>query len=123
VRQHLDMRQRNNLITGNELAAELPASSPERRAFVVVGAYRDVGRPGGARVSKYLNADQSDVRFWLRKHEIDKVFIEHGWWPGENDLLDSVLTTGISSIETLEAELAHYLDDFTRLGSTHDNPV
>jgi hypothetical protein len=65
VQQHLDTRQRNNLLTGNSLAAELPATSPERRAFVVVGAYRDVGRPGGARVSRFLNADQSDVRFWL----------------------------------------------------------
>jgi hypothetical protein len=123
MQQRLDMRQHNNLITGNDLAADLPATSPERRAFVVVGAYRDVGRPGGARVSRFLNADQSDVRFWLRKYEVDELFIQHGWWPGEGDLQDAVFIKGIPSIEALEAELAHYLDDFAGLGSTHDNPL
>lgn len=34
----LDVRQRNNLLTGNELAAELPASAVGQRAFVVVWA-------------------------------------------------------------------------------------
>jgi hypothetical protein len=122
VLRQLDMRQRNNLITGNQLAAELPASALGRRAFVVVGAYRDAGRPGGARVSKFLNADQSDVRFWLRRYEVDTVFIERGWWPGEDDLHDDVFKNSIPSIEALEAELAHYLDDFSRLGTTRDNP-
>jgi hypothetical protein len=122
VPHQLDTRQRNNLLTGNELAVEVPASSPARRAFVVVGAYRDVGRPGGAPVSKFLNADQRDVRFWLRRYEVDKLVIDHHRWLGEDELHASVLKTGIPSLAALEAELAHYLDDCSRLGTTHDNP-
>jgi hypothetical protein len=50
------------------------------------------------------------------------VFIQHGRWPGKEDLYDAVLIKGIPSLAALETELARYLDDFAPLGSTHDNP-
>jgi hypothetical protein len=49
---------------------------PDRRAFVVVGANRDTSAPEGERASKFLNADTSDVRFWLRKYEVDRACID-----------------------------------------------
>lgn len=121
--QLLDVRQRNNLLTGNELAAELPPSTSGRRAFIVVGAYREVGIPGGAPVSKYLNSDQSDVRFWLRKYEVDMDSINQGKKLSEEDAYNHVLRTGIPSVAAVEAELAKYLDDFSHLGIARGLPL
>jgi hypothetical protein len=120
---HLDMRQRNNLLTGNELAAELPASAAGRRAFVAVVAYRDTGMPGEAAVSKFLDADTSDVRFSLSKYEVERALMDAGGWLSEDDVHGLVFTTGIASLEALEAELAAYLDDFSRLSTACDNPL
>lgn len=105
------------------MAAGIPASSERRRAFVVVGARRDVGRPGGARVSQILNAEQPDMRFSLRRYEIDKDLLASGRYPAEDDLHDSVHSKGIASGEALERELARHLHDLSVLGGTHDNPV
>ncbi len=117
--QHLDIRQRNNLLTGNDLTAEIPASSKERRAFVTIHAYRESGRLGGRSLSKYLNANESDVRFWLRKYEIDRALLEVPRFPDLEELHDHIFERDIKSIEALEAELAHHLDDFSLLGSVH----
>jgi len=48
----LNTRQINNLITGNSLDVEIPASSDNLRFFVVIGAYKKdrTGKP--FRVSK-----------------------------------------------------------------------
>ena len=121
----LTVRQINNLLTGNDLAAEIPASAAQRRAFVVVGAYRDVGQSGGAPVSKFLNADQRDVRFWLRKYEIDTAYLENDWDVVEDDLQESLFLKGLASLEAVERELAKYLDDFANLDVSwrRDNPL
>jgi hypothetical protein len=51
--RRLDTRQRNKLLTGRDLAAELPASAPGGRAFVAVrpglaasGSASGCARPG-----------------------------------------------------------------------------
>lgn len=101
--------QRNNLITGTDLAAEIPSSSPELRAFVVVGAY--VWAPSGhaKRPSKFLNAEQDGLRFWVRKYEVKKSDIER--WITHADLLNSVYLDEILSIEQLEHEVAWKVDN------------
>lgn len=78
--------------------------------------------PLGARVSKFLTTDPSDIRFWLRTYAVDKLVTDHYRWPRGDDLRASVLTSGIPSIEALETELAHYLEDYSWLGATRDNP-
>lgn len=40
----LSIFQRNNLITGTQMAAEISSSSPELRVFVVIGAYVQTAR-------------------------------------------------------------------------------
>jgi|SRR5579875_1470396 hypothetical protein len=67
--------QQNNLFVGTQLAAELPCLYPERRAFVVIGAYIQTSQ-GVLKPSKALNADRSDIRFWIRKYEIEKSSLE-----------------------------------------------
>lgn len=117
--QHLGTRQRNNLLTGNDLTAEIPASSKDRRAFVTIHAYRESGRLGGRFLSKFLNADHSDVRFWLRKYEIDQALLEVPRFPDLEELHDHIFEHDIKSIEALKVELARYLDDFSQLGSVN----
>jgi hypothetical protein len=122
---HLDIRQLNNLCTGNELAAEIQATSEHRRAFVVIGAYRATGRPGGGRVSKILNAPQDDVRFWVRKYEISIDNIEKQWDVSDEDLHEATYRSDIPDIQELESELGKFLDDFSGFDVSwkRDNPL
>lgn len=110
--KRLDVRQTNNVITGTRLAAEIPASTQSRRAFLVVGAYGgDPKRP--RRVSRYLNADHGDDHYWLRVVEIDKGHMSR---PDSDDFEhELVALKGIASIVELETELGRYLDDFSSL--------
>lgn len=125
--QHLDIRQRNNLQTGNELAAEIPSSSPDRRAFVTIHAYLVTdNHPGGARVSRILNRDPApNLRFTLRRYEVETTFIKNAWDVCDEDLYHSVFKKGITSLDEPEAMLHEYLDDFALLDVSwrRDNPV
>lgn len=123
--KRLDIRQLNNLRTGNSLAAEMPATSEKRRAFVVIGAYREDGSAGGSRVSKFLNAPQDDVRFWFRKYEIPREYIENGWDVSDDDLYEAMWRNGITDIEELENEVGEFLQDFAGLDVSwrRDNPL
>ena len=106
----LDIRQLNNLLTGTGLAAEIPASSENLRAFVVIAAYKS----GGGRPSKFLNAaDQDDLLFSLRKYEVEKQYIDD--WDVDHYMHNAIRKTGIASIEELERALAEFLDDFSAL--------
>jgi hypothetical protein len=121
--KQLNMRQKNNLLIGNDLAAEVTASNNDFRAFVSIGSY--LPSPGGGRrPSKILNAKNQDkIRFWLRKYEIHKDYIENMWDVTDNNLRNSSFRNEISSLDELEAELGKYLEDFSQLGLTHDNPL
>lgn len=127
--QHLTIRQRNNLCIGNSLAAEIPASSDDRRAFVVIGAYLPSERgSGGTRPSKALNSPAHDkLRFWLRYYEIERRYLlrEDDWDIGEEDLHHSVLRQDIANFEDLEWALRDCLDDFAALDVSwrRDNPL
>lgn len=125
--QNLSIQQRNNLCIGNSLAAEILASSGDRRGFVVIGAYlpSDHGS-GGMRPPKALNLpEHSKLRFWLRSYEVERRYLDNDWDIAEEDLLHSVLRRGIASFEELEHALAEYLDDFAALDVSwrRDNPI
>jgi hypothetical protein len=116
--------QNNNLFTGVELAAELPSTSPERRAFVVVGAYIQTSR-GATSPSTVLNVDKPDLRFWLRKYEVNKSYLENDWDIVDHDLVDSIYLNNIQTLESLEAELEKYIQDFSimEVAWKVDNPL
>ena len=120
----LNIFQRNNLFVGTQLAVELPCISPERRAFVVIGAYIQTSR-GAKKPPKVLNADRSDVRFWLRKYEVKKSDLENHLDITDHDLIDSIYLDDIQSIEQLETTLEMYIQDFSLMEVAWkvDNPV
>ena len=125
--QKLKTKQINNLLTGNSLSTEIPSTSNDLRAFVVIHAYRfDVVRQCAVRLSKFLNSsDKAEAVFWLRKYEIKKEYIENDWDVADDDLTNSIFINGIKDIEQLECELSKYLDDFAVLdvGWKCDNPI
>lgn len=116
--------QRNNLIIGTELAAELPSSSPEKRAFVVVGGYIQTSS-GATSPPKVLNVEQPNLRFWVRKYEVDRSALENHLDITDHDLIDSIYLNNIQTIEDLEVELEKYIQDFSLLQVAWkvDNPL
>lgn len=121
--KQLDIRQKNNLLVGNGLAAEIPSSNNDFRAFVSVGSYLP-SKGGGLRPSKMLNAaNQDQIRFWLRKYEIHNDYIKNMWDVSENVLRNSYFINEIPNLEELEVKLEKYLEDFSQLTLTCDNPI
>lgn len=118
--QHLDTWQVNMLVTGQELAAEIPAPSPHCRAWVYVLAYRvDPTNPGRhGRPSKYLNADHGDVRFRLRVFEVaeaDMPTVRADPWNSDYYEKDVIRQDGIANLRDLESLLHAYVKDFAVL--------
>ena len=112
--QQLNIRQRNNLLTGNRLAAEVPASAPNLRAFIEIWAHAADREWGG--VSKFLNADTSNLRFDLWKYEIDRSYYDTDGWDWDRFVRGDIhKVKDIPTIEDLERILAEYLDDVSIL--------
>ncbi len=120
--KYLTTFQLNTLNTGHELAAEIASSSPERSAFVVIGSYIKAGLKI-LKPSKFLNSDQSDLYFWIRKYEVNKADLDK--YITYEDLFDSTYQKDIERIEELEHELAKYIQDFSLLEPAWktDNPL
>ena len=112
--KNLDTFQKNCIVTGTGLAAEIPSTSSELRAFVEIGSYTKTLR-GAAKPSKFLNVDDSNLRFWIRKYEARKKDIENDLDITQDELINSIYVNDIQSIEDLEAEIGKYLGDFSLL--------
>lgn len=112
----LDEQQRKNLLTGVKLATELNTNISDMRAFISIFAYQYDIFGKSEEVSKFLNSvDNEEIFFQLRKYEINKEFIEKGWYPSENDLINSVLIKDIQGLEIVEQELLKYMNDLSIL--------
>ena len=107
--QHFNTRQRNNLLTGKKLAAEVPASAPNLRAFVEIWAHAADREWGG--VSRFLNADTSNLRFDLWKYEIDRSYYETDGWDPDHFTHGEVREKGFTSLEEFQRILCKYVDD------------
>jgi hypothetical protein len=103
-----NLKQRNTLLVGTRLAMEIPSTSESRRAFIVVGAYRK----GSGNLSKFLNNDKGDIRFYFRKYEIEKIYIERDWDVSDDELVNSIHVKNIENIDKLEEELSKYVRTF-----------
>lgn len=110
----LDIRQRNNLITGNHLVAEIPASTPDRRAFILIGAYEKTSR-GADHPSKILNRDLDRTRFWIKTYEVDVSVLETASSLEEYQTHNLKYKNEIQNVEAVEKELEEKLDDFSGL--------
>jgi len=118
--QRLDTWQVNMLVTGQALAAEIPAPSPQCRAWVYVTAYSvdptNSARHG--RPSKFLNADHSDVHFRLRVFEVaetDMPTVRADPLNSDYYEKDIICQDDIASIHELESLLCAHVVDFAML--------
>lgn len=113
----LDTVQINNLIQGNGLAAEIPATACHRRAFIIVKAVR---------ATRFINTvDLEGMTFWIRKYEIDKTYIDNDWDVCDEELFNSVHFKEIVGVARVERLLANYIDNFSLLDVEWkcDNPL
>ncbi|TYA11221.1 hypothetical protein FRY98_18805 [Paenibacillus faecis] len=112
-----DTKQINNLIAGNTLALEIPSSSEERRAFVVVSAVE-----GGGKLN---TSDTSKMKYWLRKYEVSNEYLENDWDVSDDELINSIHIIDILGLENLEKELSKYLSDISKMDVEWkcDNPI
>ncbi|MBA2392724.1 MAG: hypothetical protein H0V70_08255 [Ktedonobacteraceae bacterium] len=116
--------QRNNISIGTDLAAEIRSFSPELRTFVVIGAYIQTSS-GATNPSKSLNVEQRNLRFWIRKYDVLKEYVESDKYLTDKDLVNSIYVKDIYTIEQLENELEKYIQDFSFLEVAWkvDNPL
>lgn len=112
-----DIKQINNLITGNTLALEISSSSEEMRAFIVVSAVEGEG--------KLNTSDTSNMKFWLRKYEVSNEYLENDWDVSDDELINSIHIIDIVGLESLENELSKYLSDISKMDVEWkcDNPI
>ena len=112
----LSQQQINNLITGSEMAAELPASKDEFRRFLTILPL-EMGKYGKfTAVSKVLSRSKYEtVYFWVRIYELPAEYIEKQWDVTEDELTFYRDLGKIQGITALEAAIKEYLQDFSML--------
>lgn len=128
--QQLDIRQRNNLLVGNRLAAEITATRESRKAFVVVTPYREdngespydaLGRWRPKTFSKYINADHRDIRFNVVVFDVETTvlasYIEESRRSYDAAIEVNTLAaySGIDSLERLEEAFTNHSNDLSSL--------
>ncbi|MEQ8245128.1 hypothetical protein [Fulvivirga sp.] len=125
--KNFTLNQKNNLLTGNTLVAELSNTNEGKRTFVVVRAYMD-NQPFGGRVSKFPDKSEEEMKniaFAYRKYSIDNYYIENDLDVSKDELVDEIAKNGIKSFEVLEEIIQQYVDDFSLfdLEWKFDNPI
>lgn len=110
---HFSQFQINCLITGVQLSAELPSSSPELRHFVTIWGYKSQGRN-----DKYLNSEKAEnMLFSIRDYEVENYLIENDFDVHECELINSFFMSDIAGIRNAEKELSEHISDFSLLVS------
>ncbi len=110
---HFSQFQINCLITGVQLSAELPSSSPELRHFVTIWGYKAHGRN-----DKYLHSEKAEnMLFSIRDYEVENYLIENNFDVHENELINSFFMSDIAGIKNAETELSKHISDFSLLVS------
>ena len=113
---HLSVLQINNLIAGNRLAAELPASAPMLRHFVDISGYMCNDHGLCCRLSGTISRDKRETAmFQIRDYEIAAVYIENGWDVTEDECVNYCCKNEIIGISGAEQELLEHLSDFSLL--------
>jgi hypothetical protein len=111
----LSIEQRNNLLVGNPLAAELPSLYDDTRVWVEVMAYSRHSTPGHwVPVSTFLNADRSEQRYQLKWYETEKEYYNH-WSSADYRIRRAAEVRDVMSVEALEDVLAKYLEHVSLL--------
>lgn len=112
----LDIRQKNNLLAGVKLAAELEPSAPTLRKFITVQGYKYNSDGRKIDLSNFLNADNpEDVFYEVYCYEISVDYYTNNWDVSDNDLKNRKRLTDICGVIALEGVLKKYLSDFSIL--------
>lgn len=112
----MTQKQINDLITGTELAAELPSVSPQNRRFVKIIPYELNERGKAERPDKILDSRKKDtVRFRLCDHEYPSYYIENDLEIYDGDVVRHTDEDDLIGIAELEERLSAILSDFSIL--------
>jgi hypothetical protein len=109
VDKHFTKLQVRSFLGGTLLGAEIPASTPERRAYVIVAAYD----PDDPLWKWREDLEVQSLRFRLYAYEVQQE-------DAERRDLDAVhyeirIIRGVRSTEALANVLSKFLDDFSAL--------
>ena len=110
-----DRKQKNSLITGLSLSAELTAVNEGSRRFVTLFpyTYNDTGRK--AELDKFVDTDKDEkVFFNVRDYEYPVKYIENDWEVYDGDIIYHHDLTDIKGITALEQQLSDFVDDFSQ---------
>lgn len=113
----LSQQQINNLITGTEMAAELPASGEGLRRFLEIHAC-ERGDDGKLHApSKFVKRSKHEtVLFGIQVYEISQEYIDREWYIESEQELTFYRDLGyVQGITALEAVLKEYLQDLSLL--------
>lgn len=122
----LTQQQISSLITGVALAAEIPASSPMLRHFVVIKEYAINEHGKRQRLSNTFNGSKEESIFFLiRDYELQALYLEKSYDVTEQDCENYSCIDNLKGIANAETELIKHIKDFTLLVAEWkcDNPL
>lgn len=111
-----DIKQKNNLMTGVRMVAELKPSTSELRKFIIVNAYDYDENQKRIELTKFIKNDmENKINFELRCYEIPKEFYDNGWEMDieEKFLVNDVQISDIKGFNQLNEKLQMFIDDFS----------
>ncbi|WP_239616874.1 hypothetical protein [Cohnella mopanensis] len=123
--KRLSQNQMNNLMTGTSLAAELVSAHPDFRSFISTSGYLKC-KTKKKFISRSLNsAEKDDIYFYIRKYEINTIYLDNDWDVTDDEIVNSVHLIDIKGIENLERQLKLMIDDLSILEGDWkcDNPL
>lgn len=110
------LKQKNQLITGVVLVAELEATSADRRKFLSIFGYEYDNSGRQIEVDNVIRRDKENTIFFqLRSYEIPKEYKEDNWDITEDILINDKKDRDIKGIEVIEKEVGKILKDFNKL--------
>ena len=117
------LHQRNNLLTGKELASEIEGNI-QVRTFIVIGSYMVDKTGKKSKTSHFMKSEvPTNMCFWLKKYDIEREFIDS--WYADMHLSNIISIDGIVGFDQLEELLLPYTSDFAAFDVSwkRDNPL
>lgn len=112
----LNIKQKNNLLTGVKLAVELEASETGLKRFITVFGYLYNEEHKFQELTNVIKTGlDEEVYFEIRCYEIPVEYYDNHWDVTDDILINDELIDDIKGIKALENELKNYIDDFSIL--------
>lgn len=112
----LDVKQKNNLMTGVKLAIELDSSASKLRKFLTIQGYCYDVEWHYKSLSKVIkNSLESDIIFEIRCYEIPIEYFQNNWDIVDDELVNDVRIDNVKGFDSLEKNLQVFLNDLRGL--------